>query len=89
MNGSGDQPLISRRNKRDSECSCHKTWSSLFVLDHSRMEAVEMYVIDSDSGSIYAMDTEGCHCRLVVDANSTNDAGTECCVYSIFCETLF
>ncbi len=76
MNGSDDRPLIASRDKRDSTCSCQNTWLPLFVLDHSKKEAVQIYVIDSVTSSIYAMDTEGCHCRLVVDANNTNYAGT-------------
>ena len=66
----------SGREKRQIPCTCENMeLSSIFTMDHSRKEGVEMYVMDRLTSGIWAMDAEGCQCRLVVNATGRSDLG--------------
>ena len=85
MDGSGVSPLFSHLKKRDTSsgrekrqipCTCENMQlSSIFTMDHSRKEGVEIYVMDRLTSGIWAMDAEGCQCRLVVNATGRTDLG--------------
>ena len=85
MDGSDVSPLFSHLKKRETSsarkkrripCTCEDMQlSSIFTVDHSRKEGVEIYVMDRLTSSIWAMDAEGCQCRLVVNATGRADLG--------------
>ena len=65
----------SRGRHRRETCSCppHLTITEVFTLDHSRKGVLELYVVDRLTGSVVAMDTDGCHCKRVVDTHSLHN----------------
>ena len=73
-----------RRNNRrrrirrsSSNCTCPPlSVSPVFTIDHTDVEKMEILVVDSNSGSIWASDLVGCQCRRVVDAANTSNTGT-------------
>ncbi|KAK2186839.1 hypothetical protein NP493_187g02000 [Ridgeia piscesae] len=83
LNGSHPQSVFdppnltkpSRRRHRRESCSCppHLTITEVFTLDHSRKGVLELYVVDKLTGSVVAMDTDGCHCKRVVDTQSLHN----------------
>ena len=95
MDGSDVSPLFSHLKKRDASsrhkrlvpCTCENMQlSSIFTMDHSKKEVVEIYVMDRLTSSIWAMDAEGCHCRLVVNATASDGLGkTVNAIYVLFC----
>ena len=63
-------------SQRSSSCSCPVGLSVApsFAIDYSDQPASQhqqlLYVADSDSGDIWATDSTGCRCRLVVNATT-------------------
>ena len=85
MDGSDVSPLFSHLKKRDTSshvqkrqapCTCENMQlSPIFTMDHSQKQVVEIYVMDRLTSSIWAMDAEGCRCRLVVNATTRDGIG--------------
>ncbi len=70
---SASRPL---RAARDAPCTCaDMQLSTTFTMDHSQKQVVEIYVMDRLTNNVWAMDAEGCQCRLVVNASSADGLG--------------
>ena len=68
-------PTRHRRHNR-SPCNCaNLTPSKKFVVDHTRTEDTEIFVADNETGTIWAVDLQGCRCRQVV--NNTGSGGQQ------------
>jgi len=83
---SGRQRSKARSRHRREICNCPGlAISPLFIMDHSKVEEPVMYVVDNVTGSIWATDSSGCYCRLVVNAEQSDKYGM-CLVFFVYPE---
>ena len=71
LDGSDVQHVLgsATRHRRHEACNCPDlTPSREFVVDHTRKGDTEIFVSDDTTGTIWAVDIQGCQCRQVVNA---------------------
>ncbi len=78
MNGNEVTPIFvgansHQRVKRDSSCNCPDlSVTTVFAMDHTQKQDTELYIVEADTGSIWASDVTGCHCRRVVNGTGNH-----------------